>query len=438
MPPPLSLHGSVHVIATAAKSRNPPRGPTKPAGLPSGGWIVSSWRIRSPYVERRRFSFRGRAQDREDVAAIREEGSQVLEVLDPSGRSTGFMRLGGVRGVVRDGTRDRPLAGAEVSLVGSPLRTTTDDAGRFDFPAVPPGEYPVTFRHPRQEELRYVPPPPSVMVRPGLVEIVDLAIPADATADSVRLAGAEAAAEIRPARLLPPGVGSWLTGWVIDADTGEPVPGMALRLQGATEVTDSAGRFHFRGLRPGRQVVGLEHIAYDNGAAVVEVSAMRETYVRLAVTPRAIDLGEIVATGQAERRSPVRSMPANVQIADAEELRLLALRGARVPDVAREMVGVNVMYGRFYGPGHEDQLLYIACIQPSRPNPLGQGSHNQPWCNMVEVFIDGVSIRAAGQVLRATPIGEYERVEYVPPLGATRWGYRAATETGALLLWTKR
>jgi hypothetical protein len=53
---------------------------------------------------------------------------------------------GSVRGVVHDSLRtNRPIAGAEVVLLGSNRRTTTDDRGRFEFADAPEGEVTVAF-----------------------------------------------------------------------------------------------------------------------------------------------------------------------------------------------------------------------------------------------------------------------------------------------------
>ena len=56
---------------------------------------------------------------------------------------------------------------------------------------------------------------------------------------------------------------------------------------------------------------------------------------------------------------------------------------------------------------------------------------------MVEVYIDDMNIAVAGELLKIMPLSDFERIEYVPALGATRWGLRAS-ETGVLLLYTRR
>ena len=51
-------------------------------------------------------------------------------------------------GTVVDPDSGRPLAGAEVTLEGTPFTTRTDDDGAFSFDLVSGSRYRVTFTHP--------------------------------------------------------------------------------------------------------------------------------------------------------------------------------------------------------------------------------------------------------------------------------------------------
>jgi hypothetical protein len=53
--------------------------------------------------------------------------------------------VGGIRGIVYDKDFDRPLAGAQVSIVETGGKTTTTDEGNFVFPEVDPGTYTLVF-----------------------------------------------------------------------------------------------------------------------------------------------------------------------------------------------------------------------------------------------------------------------------------------------------
>ncbi len=51
--------------------------------------------------------------------------------------------VGAMSGTVADEVTGAPIGGVRVTIESSPLATTTDGAGRFEFPDLPPGEYPV-------------------------------------------------------------------------------------------------------------------------------------------------------------------------------------------------------------------------------------------------------------------------------------------------------
>jgi hypothetical protein len=77
---------------------------------------------------------------------------------------------------------------------------------------------------------------------------------------------------------------------------------------------------------------------------------------------------------------------------------------------------------------------YGPCIQSGRVVYSTQAAP----CEMVEVIFDGVSIdpgRAPSFLYRLNLDG-VESIQYVPPLAAARWGFRASAN-GALLIWTR-
>jgi len=115
--------------------------------LSSGAWMVREWYIRMPSLTRDR---RGRIRlgGYVDVGGRAEplelETPLELEVRE----TTGGGSVGGVRGVVWDSIGDGGLEGATVSILGTDLTATTDEAGEFVFPSVPVGLRRLTFVHP--------------------------------------------------------------------------------------------------------------------------------------------------------------------------------------------------------------------------------------------------------------------------------------------------
>ncbi len=67
-------------------------------------------------------------------------------VVALSSREAASQATGTVEGTITDGSTGRPLAGAQMTLVGSPFRTITLDNGTFRIPAVPAREWRVQAR----------------------------------------------------------------------------------------------------------------------------------------------------------------------------------------------------------------------------------------------------------------------------------------------------
>lgn len=239
------------------------------------------------------------------------------------------------------------------------------------------------------------------------------------------------------ARPVPPGTGAWLRGLVVDSGSREPIGGMTVRVGEREAVTDSAGWFLLRELPPGISTVEFTHIGYGEAHVPIELADQQETVKRFLIPARAIDLGGVVARERSREAQWRRALPVATQLLEGRELEELTARTGSIGEAVRNMNGLNVFYGQFYGPDHPNTLKYIVCIQSRRPNPLDIGKMKSRWCEMVEVFIDDMSVPLAGELLRVTPLTDFERIEYIPPLGATRWGYRAS-QTGVLLLYTKR
>src|SRR5262245_58923649 len=72
----------------------------------------------------------------------------LLIALDLVGaQRTSVPAAGRIEGVVYDGITGEPLSDVQVTLEGGPIRTLTDNAGRFAFESLSPGLYVLrTFR----------------------------------------------------------------------------------------------------------------------------------------------------------------------------------------------------------------------------------------------------------------------------------------------------
>lgn len=233
--------------------------------LPSGGWIVREWWIRTPlrtWVET--------WTERElRVVGLQQTGGRVMGIV-ADGQPVYGADLATLSGTVFDETRSVPLAGAKLQLTGTPYTATTDAAGRFTLTGTMEGEYEVTFTHPRLDSLGYSPEPVSVPLRPGDVAGVRLTIPPErvivtqlcpdtaAAADSYVLHGTVRDRVTRSpvsgaqVRVSWQEVKGWTAGMPI-AVQGRLRP-FILGERGATVGTDSLGRYLVCGVPSGRRV----------------------------------------------------------------------------------------------------------------------------------------------------------------------------------------
>lgn len=255
--------------------------------LPGGGVAVDRWWIRMPSLlqgaEADALSAARRCgasacEDGETLRglsraglAIEEEGGQVLSFRLPDGTALPAAEEAAIAGVVLDSTvadSPAPLAGAEVNVRGTELRTVTDARGRFRFDPVPEGTYRLEFRHPRLDELGIERPEPVLArARRGEVVSAQLATPSPSTLAMARCEAPDAGdgsgrPVARAAVRDDGGPVAVLHGVVRDAATGAAVRGARVRLlasspspsaqpdaQDGLEVeTDAAGMYLFCGI----------------------------------------------------------------------------------------------------------------------------------------------------------------------------------------------
>lgn len=201
--------------------------------LPGGAWIVDEWHIRMPLLEqitvRERTGpavpgNRPRARRMQRLAAILEQGGEVLMVADEMGRiavapDQHAPGRGSLSGQVFDSTANAPLGGAAVSLLGTNLRTTSDAEGRYSLANVPVGEFYLTFSHRVADLLKLPAAAQRVVVREGEAARVDLAVPGPGTLIPTLCPAAEGAS-----------AESVVLGTVQEADGDQPVEGAIVHL----------------------------------------------------------------------------------------------------------------------------------------------------------------------------------------------------------------
>ena len=189
---------------------------------PTGAWIVERWIIRMPVVVDRGSNLQstdavipglsGPATERVRLAAIREEGGEVLETTVRGSRRELAADRATMRGIVFDSTRMAALADARVFLDGTQFSTQSSADGGFVLENVPPGTYGVAVMHPRFDSLGIRPPTETATLQVGETATLTLAGPSAATL----------IARDCPADERGPGTAA-LRGRVHDAGGGGPV-----------------------------------------------------------------------------------------------------------------------------------------------------------------------------------------------------------------------
>jgi hypothetical protein len=160
---------------------------------------------------------------------------------------------GTITGTVFDSTTMAALPGARVAVMGTAVMVEADAAGRFTLPGVPVGVHPVTFFHPRLQELGISASSSPVEVTPGGTHAVQLTIPSEVT-----LLRAWCAVEAQGANYVP------AAGFVRDSITGVGLPRSTVTfsviafdgtlLQTYTGRTEESGYYRLCNLPPGGQM----------------------------------------------------------------------------------------------------------------------------------------------------------------------------------------
>jgi hypothetical protein len=177
--------------------------------LDNGDWVVRHWWLRMPESIRYRTKEEMRAAARRHYIRIRERGGEVRLIgsVGTSAEGAGAPLVG----VVWDSTRAVPLAGATVFLTDVARSTTADQAGRFRLTDVPPGPHRIAFADHRVDALALPVSTRTVIVPPEDSTSLTLAIPRDAACAPSTTTGG-------------------MVGFVEDAETGDPIPGAAVRV----------------------------------------------------------------------------------------------------------------------------------------------------------------------------------------------------------------
>lgn len=112
-----------------------------------------------------------------------------------------------------------------------------------------------------------------------------------------------------------------IEGRVTDAETGTPVPGANVTLNGTPRgaATDSAGRFILESVEAGRYTVVATAIGYAPASRAVSLKPGETAAVTFRLNPAQYDLNEVVVSAT-RTGAPAASLPAKVNVIEAREI----------------------------------------------------------------------------------------------------------------------
>ncbi len=207
-----------------------------------------------------------------------------------------------------------------------------------------------------------------------------------------------------PAAAQEPGA---ISGRVADARTGDPVATAAIRVLGTvlTTFADDSGRFQLRRVPPGARELAVERIGYAPRTVEVDVGAGARATLEIALEPRAVALGGVVATA-AKRETSAGDAPVSVAVLEEEEVM------RRTPSTAADAVA--------YAPA----VQFVG----SQVNIRGSSGYSRGTGSRVLLLIDGVPANAgdSGSLnWDVIPLTEIERVEVMKTAGSALYGTSA-------------
>jgi outer membrane receptor for ferrienterochelin and colicins len=199
-----------------------------------------------------------------------------------------------------------------------------------------------------------------------------------------------------------------ITGRVVDARSGEGLPGVNVLLQGTVRgaSTDTSGTFAIAAVRPGVYTLSFSLVGYKRELrAGVTVNEGAVANLTVQLTPVAISTEPVVVTAS-KREQSFQEVPASVSVMDAAGL---AYRNAvSVEDALRYIPGVNMTY---------DQV-----------NIRGSSGYSRGAGSRVLMLVDGIPLLTGdtGELnFESIPTGQIDRIEVVKGAASALYGSSA-------------
>lgn len=422
----------------------------------SGQWFVDRWHVQTPIIARSQAAFRDGLRETRDVLVGRKaEGADVLQATDHAGNVIWRRTRGTLAGVVFDSVAGRPLADAEVLVVGTRYSAQTDSSGTFRFNDLMPGEYGVTFRHAKLDSIVFAPPVMQVQIDSAQSSTVAFGIPAGVR---VLVSAAEQAREDtigavgralglnwefllrREERETGHGV---VSGRVIDED-GRGIAGASIGLDGASPsvVSGADGRFVLSGLHPGPIGITVSMLGYSTITDTIparDAQAALDLTIRLTTKPIALDpIAVDVRWPGLERHGFYDRRESGLTGIFLTREDIEKAKASQLTDVFARMPGVR-LHRLSGGRNH----IRFNRMLGTKSSSFSQDSGLALGCEP-DVYVDGVRIR--DRIAKRNAENDLDTIDFISPdqVEGVEVYVGAATPLqynhpcGVILLWTRR
>lgn len=220
-----------------------------------------------------------------------------------------------------------------------------------------------------------------------------------------------------------PGDFGSISGRVVDAATGRPIPDVVIRLDGSDHETlsDARGMFRLTEVAEGEQRLVLEHLQYGEHARRVLVTPDEDLSLEARISTRAIELAPLVVETLSELDQRRITSGSQINEVIRDDLDLAQTSGRTLSQMLSERIpGASVRRG----PSGRSCVEY-------------RGARGGGACRDLAVFVDGVRIADPGSFYDMVPPGDIERMEIlsVAEAGAR---YGSVAGNGVLLIETRR
>jgi TonB-linked SusC/RagA family outer membrane protein len=224
------------------------------------------------------------------------------------------------------------------------------------------------------------------------------------------------------------GTSGRIVGVVTDEDTGRPLPGVQIYLDGTTigTLTGNDGRYVLAAVRPGTYTVIAQIIGHAQGrqAGVVVATAQSAT-VDFKLRTAVLSLQEVVVTGVTDPIAGVKS-PMSIGKITRENIAAVPSTGSAVASIQGKVAGASIVRGSGM-PGNDVNILLRS------PTSIQQGDSNSPL-----FVVDGVILaNTIGRTTVDIESLDIESIEVVKgAAAASLYGSKAAA--GVIAITTSR